>query len=169
MMMRSRIASMDQQRCFEQLRAAPGCRHVASQVRLQDTDRLDSAGMLIAEMQAASSRGMGNPRRLSRNRAKRSFPSGSAALYRRTMLDQIGGFDDEFFLILRGHGPGAARRFGRDGSVYMWPMPIVEHRYSHSAGRASALKAYLVERNRLFVAMKNFPSRMLREGDLRFD
>ena len=46
---------------------------------------------------------------------------------------------------------------------------VVEHRYSHSAGRASALKAYLVERNRLFVAVKNFLFRMLREGDLRFD
>jgi len=35
---------------------------------------------------------------------------------------------------------------------------VVEHRYSHSAGRASPLKAYYVERNRLFVAMKNFPA-----------
>jgi hypothetical protein len=40
----------------------------------------------------------------------------------------------------------------------------VEHRYSHSAGRASALKAYYVERNRLFVALKNFPLRMLPGG-----
>ena len=38
---------------------------------------------------------------------------------------------------------------------------VVEHRYSHSAGRASALKAYFVERNRLFVAVKNFPVPML--------
>jgi GT2 family glycosyltransferase len=38
---------------------------------------------------------------------------------------------------------------------------IVEHRYSHSAGRASALKAYLVERNRLYTAIKNFPLPML--------
>jgi GT2 family glycosyltransferase len=34
---------------------------------------------------------------------------------------------------------------------------VVEHRYSHSAGKASALKAYYVERNRLFVIFKNFP------------
>jgi len=32
------------------------------------------------------------------------------------------------------------------------PGAVVEHRYSHSAGRASALKAYLVERNRLFTS-----------------
>src|SRR6185295_9287502 len=33
--------------------------------------------------------------------------------------------------------------------------------YSHSAGRASQLKAYYVERNRLFVVAKNFPARKL--------
>jgi hypothetical protein len=37
----------------------------------------------------------------------------------------------------------------------------VDHHYSHSAGRASGLKAYYVERNRLFVAAKNFPWAML--------
>jgi len=37
----------------------------------------------------------------------------------------------------------------------------VEHRYSHSAGRASTLKAYYVERNRLYTIVKNFPARML--------
>jgi hypothetical protein len=37
----------------------------------------------------------------------------------------------------------------------------VEHHYSHSAGRASPVKAYYVERNRLFVLAKNFPAGML--------
>ena len=37
----------------------------------------------------------------------------------------------------------------------------MEHRYSHSAGRASPLKAYYVERNRLYAIVKNFPARML--------
>jgi GT2 family glycosyltransferase len=41
------------------------------------------------------------------------------------------------------------------------PGAIVEHRYSHSAGRASPLKAYYVERNRLYTVMKNFPLGML--------
>jgi hypothetical protein len=37
------------------------------------------------------------------------------------------------------------------------PGAAVTHRYSHSACRASSLKAYLVERNRLSLAVKNFP------------
>jgi hypothetical protein len=38
---------------------------------------------------------------------------------------------------------------------------VVEHHYSESAGRASPLKAYYVERNRIYVAVKNFPGGML--------
>ena len=41
------------------------------------------------------------------------------------------------------------------------PEAVVEHHYSHSAGQASGLKAYYVERNRLFVLVKNFPGAML--------
>jgi hypothetical protein len=37
----------------------------------------------------------------------------------------------------------------------------VEHRYSLSAGRATPLKAYYVERNRLYTAIRNLPLRML--------
>ena len=48
-------------------------------------------------------------------------------------------------------------RAGPDGSAATWPGAVVEHRYSHSAGRASALKAYYVERNRLYTIVKNFP------------
>jgi len=43
------------------------------------------------------------------------FPSASAALYRRTMLEEIGGFDDRFFLYcedtdlgLRARWPGGS-------------------------------------------------------------
>jgi hypothetical protein len=35
---------------------------------------------------------------------------------------------------------------------------VVHHRYSHSAGRASKLKAYFVERNRLLLILKTFPA-----------
>jgi GT2 family glycosyltransferase len=41
------------------------------------------------------------------------------------------------------------------------PEAIVHHHYSATAGRVSPLKVYYVERNRLFVLLKNFPLRML--------
>jgi GT2 family glycosyltransferase len=88
------------------------------------------------------------------------MPSASAALYRRTMLEEIGLFDEHFFLYCEDTDLGLRGRRANWGCLYV-PEAVVEHRYSHSAGRVSRLKAYYVERNRIFVAMKNFPFRML--------
>ena len=88
------------------------------------------------------------------------LPSGSAALYRRTMLEELGGFDDDFFLYCEDTDLGLRARWAGWKCLYV-PQAVVEHHYSGSAGRASALKAYYVERNRLFVLAKNFPGRLL--------
>lgn len=133
---------------------------LASQVRLQGTDLLDSAGMLICGDASSKQQGHGDSAQVYRETREALFPSGSAALYRRTMLDEIGGFDDEFFLYCEDTDLGLRAVWAGWKCLYV-PDAIVEHRYSHSAGRASALKAYLVERNRLYVAIKNFPSGML--------
>ncbi len=84
------------------------------------------------------------------------LPSGSAALYRREMLEEIGLFDESFFLYCEDTDLGLRARWAGWECWYV-PDAIVEHRYSHSSGQASALKAYYVERNRLFVIFKNFP------------
>jgi GT2 family glycosyltransferase len=76
------------------------------------------------------------------------------------MLDDIGGFDDSFFLYCEDTDLGLRARWAGWKCLYV-PQAIVEHHYSHSAGGASPLKAYYVERNRLFVLVKNFPGRML--------
>jgi GT2 family glycosyltransferase len=72
------------------------------------------------------------------------------------MLDEIGGFDEDFFLYCEDTDLGLRARWAGWRCLYV-PGAVVYHRYSHSAGRASALKAYYVERNRLFVVAKNFP------------
>lgn len=88
------------------------------------------------------------------------FPSACAALYRRTMIDIIGFFDDDFFaycedtdLGLRGRLAGWLAVLARDAVVY--------HRYSRSGGEFSPFKLYLVERNHFWVALKSFPAAML--------
>jgi GT2 family glycosyltransferase len=128
----------------------------ASEVRLAGTGQLDSAGMLIA---ADGSSKQATPGRF-REAPEALFPSGSAALYRRAMLDEIGLFDESFFLYCEDTDLGLRARWAGWGCRYV-PGAVVEHRYSHSAGRASPLKAYLVERNRLYTILKNFPARML--------
>jgi GT2 family glycosyltransferase len=84
------------------------------------------------------------------------FPSGAAALYARRMLEDIGLFDERFFLY------GDDAELGLRGRVAGWtcalaPQAIAYHRYSRSAGAYSSLKAFYVERNRVLVLFRLFP------------
>ena len=142
------------------IEACPDAGMCASQVRLYGEDTLDSAGMLVCGDGSSKQRGHARPPGFFPVAEEVLFPSGSAALYRRTMLEQIGLFDEVFFLYCEDTDLGLRARWAGWRCLYV-PEAIVEHHYSYSAGRASRLKAYYVERNRLFVAAKNFPARML--------
>lgn len=151
-------------RCLEAMLAAAEERYeigmCAPQIRLFGEDRLDSAGMLLCRDGSSKQRGHLEPPSKYPRRQQALFPSGCAALYRRDMLDDIGLFDERFFLYCEDTDLGLRARWKLWECVYV-PDAVVEHRYSHSAGQASALKAYYVERNRLFVLIKNFPTRDL--------
>jgi len=138
----------------------PGAGMFASEVHLGDTGLLDSAGMLIAEDGSSTQRGHGRPPSDFAAATEVLCPSGSAAVYRRKMLEEIGFFDESYFLYCEDTDLGLRARWAGWNCLYV-PGAIVEHRYSHSAGRASLLKAYLVERNRLYTVLKNFPAGML--------
>jgi GT2 family glycosyltransferase len=132
----------------------------ASEVRLAGTATLDSTGMLIASDGSSKQRGHdASPGPFAQAR-ETLFPSGSAALYRRAMLDEIGLFDESFFLYCEDTDLGLRAQWAGWGCRYV-PGAIAEHLYSRSAGRASPLKAYFVERNRLYTIVKNFPAGML--------
>jgi GT2 family glycosyltransferase len=138
----------------------PDAGMAASQVRLFGEHRLDSAGMLVCGDGSSKQRGQGRAPEDFPLAEETLFPSGSAALYRRAMLDEIGGFDDRFFLYCEDTDLGLRARWAGWKCLYV-PEAVVEHHYSHSAGPVSTLKAYLVERNRLFVLAKNFPAPMV--------
>ncbi len=145
---------------LDALARRPGAGMCASRVRLHGEPVLDSAGMLLGADGSSKQRGHGRPPEDFPVLEEALMPSGSAALYRRAMLDDIGGFDDDFFLYCEDTDLGLRARWAGWKCLYV-PEAEVEHHYSHSAGRASPLKAYYVERNRLFVLVKNFPPRML--------
>jgi GT2 family glycosyltransferase len=140
--------------------ARPKAGMFASQVRLTGTGRLDSAGMLIALDGSSKQRGHGEPPENFAANSDTLFPTGSAALYRRKMLDETGLFDERFFLYCEDTDLGLRSRWAGWEGEYV-AGAVVDHTYSKSAGRASALKAYYVERNRLYTVIKNFPFSML--------
>jgi GT2 family glycosyltransferase len=122
---------------------------------------LDKAGHLFYPDGLNRGRGAGEPDTGQFDQsADTFFPDGCAALYRRAMLDDIGLFDDQFFsygddadLGLRARWRGWQCRYAPKARVY--------HRHSSSLGKYSPEKAFLVERNRFWVAVKLLPLPLL--------
>ncbi|HUQ94699.1 MAG TPA: glycosyltransferase [Bryobacteraceae bacterium] len=132
----------------------------ASRVLLAGEGVLDSAGMLLCADGSSKQRGFGLPAGSYPRQEPALFPSGSAALYRRKMFDALGGFDDAFFVYCEDTDLGLRGQWAGWKCLYV-PEAKVDHHYSRTAGRVSPLKAYYVERNRLFVLLKTFPANML--------
>jgi GT2 family glycosyltransferase len=88
------------------------------------------------------------------------LPSACAALYRKVMLDEIGLFDTNFFAYCEDTDLGLRGRLAGWKAVLV-PTAVVYHHYSGTAGRQSAFKAYHVERNHFWLALKNMPIGML--------
>ncbi len=132
----------------------------APQIRLYGEQTMDSAGMVLCRDGSSKQRGHLAPVSDWSRRADALLPSGCAALYKRAMLDEIGLFEESFFLYCEDTDLGLRARRKMWECVYV-PGAVVEHWYSHSSGRASAMKAYFVERNRLRVAVRNLPARWL--------
>lgn len=144
-------------RAMEQDAAVGMC---ASKIRLVEGDRLDSAGMLIYFDGSSKQRGQGEPCDAYPVSGEVLFPSACAALYRRAMLDGIGLFDEDYFLYCEDTDLGLRGRWAGWHCEYV-ANATVAHHYSHTAGAVSPLKALYVERNRLWVAIGNFPARAL--------
>ena len=84
------------------------------------------------------------------------WPDACAALYHRKLFEETGGFDEMFFAFGDDADLGMrARLLG--WSAWYVPSAVVHHRHSASFGAYSPLKVMLVERNRVLLAVKNFP------------
>ncbi len=88
------------------------------------------------------------------------FPSGCAGLYRKAMLDEIGLFDEEFFAYADDVDIGLRARLAGWECRYV-PTAKVYHKYSSSTEAYSPFKAFLVERNRIWILLKYYPVEMV--------
>lgn len=131
---------------------------VASKVLLgREGNQIDSAGMLIYPDGMSRQRGRGEADKGQFAEPEEIlFPSACAALYRREMLDNIGFFDEDFFTYCEDADLGLRARISGWKAV-LAPDAIVRHLYSRTGGGYSLFKAYHVERNRLWVLLKDLP------------
>lgn len=84
------------------------------------------------------------------------WPSGCAGVYKKKMLDEIGLLDESFFAYGEDVDLGLRARWAGWTCFYV-PTAIVYHKYSATTGAYSPRKAFLVERNRIWILFKNFP------------
>jgi GT2 family glycosyltransferase len=84
------------------------------------------------------------------------WPDGCAALYRREMLEQTGGFDESFFAYADDAELGLRGRLMGWGARYA-PEAVVYHERGATMGKYSAGRIRLIERNRVWLAVLHFP------------
>lgn len=84
------------------------------------------------------------------------FPSGCAGVYKREMLDRIGLLDESYFSFGEDTELGLKGRWAGYACYYV-PGARVYHKYSATWGKYSPEKAFLVERNRMWILWKHFP------------
>jgi GT2 family glycosyltransferase len=80
-----------------------------------------------------------------------------AALYRRSMLDEIGLFDEEFFAYLEDVDLAWRARAAGWSAVYV-PAARVAHWHSATMIEGSPFKSYLLGRNKVWLIAKNYPT-----------
>lgn len=88
------------------------------------------------------------------------FPPGCGAMYRKSLFDGIGLFDEDFFAYADDSEIGIRARLAGWKCLYV-PRAVVYHKNSGTAGQYSPLKAFYVERNRLWITIKYFPLPLL--------
>ena len=136
----------------------------ASKIILEsEKNRIDSAGIVVGLDGLSIGRGRLEAEDRFDQEVEVFFASGCACLFRRAMLEDIGLYDEDFFAYAEDTDLGWRARLAGWKCIYS-PKACVYHRHSASSGTYSHLKAFLVERNRIWVALKNFPWPLLLYG-----
>jgi len=157
-------------RLVEALEADPRAGSAASCIILAASGKVDATGIVVCPDGLALGRGRAEPPEALREAAEVFYASDCCCLYRRAMLDDLrlpSGelYDEDFFAYADETDMGwRAQRRGWK-SLYV-PAAIVYHHHAASSGSVSPLLVRLVERNRIWVAVKNFPVWLLLYGML---
>jgi hypothetical protein len=122
--------------------------------------RINSTGICISRSGAAWDRGMFEPDKGQYDRIEEIFgPCAGAALYRKAMLDEIGLFDEDFFLFMEDVDLAFRARLSGWKCIYV-PSAQVVHKHGGTAGFKSDTSIYYGNRNLVWYVVKNLPKRL---------
>lgn len=137
---------------------SPGVGMAASKILVYDQrDRIDKVGHLIYWDGQNRGRGTGERDHGQYDQVEEVlWPDGCAAMYRREMIEEIGGFDEEFFAYADDAELGLRGRLAGWRAIYR-PQARVYHRRGSTLGVYSSNRIQLIERNRILLVFKHFP------------
>lgn len=123
--------------------------------------RINSAGICFSRSGAAWDRGMFEQDSGQYDLQEEVFGAcAGAALYRKSMLEEIGLFDEDFFLYMEDVDLAFRARLAGWRCIYV-PRAKVYHLHGGTAGFGSDLAVYYGNRNVIWYAVKDFPAWIL--------
>ena len=137
-------------------------------VFMTDPGEIQNAGSLLLSDGSGADRGFHERDRGQYQRREEVFGAcGAAVLYRREMLEDVGCFDETFFNYYEDTDLSWRMRL-RGWRVLYEPEAVVHHLHAGSSGEWSPFFTFHVDRNRLFMILKNAPPGMVAESGMRF-
>lgn len=130
-------------------------------VLLDDPDVIDSAGDGYLRAGGAFKHGHGGPASAYDTSREVFGACGAAFLIKRAVFEELGGFDESFFMVYEDVDLSYRARL-RGHRVWYAADAIVRHAVSASLGRASAMAVFHGQRNLEWTWIKNTPSFLLR-------
>ncbi|HEY3277026.1 MAG TPA: glycosyltransferase family 2 protein [Syntrophorhabdaceae bacterium] len=142
----------------------------ASRIDVMDPpDTIDAAGIAVYPDGLAMGRGKWEPAANYAREEEVFFASGCCALFKREMLEDIAidgeYYDNDFFAYADDTDLGWRAQLRGWRCVYA-PAAKCRHLHSATSGYYSAFKAYLVERNRMWLMVKDFPLPLIIYGQM---
>jgi GT2 family glycosyltransferase len=123
-------------------------------VEMDHPDRVDAAGIRVDAGGMAWNVGAGEPAARFDTQGEVFGACAGAALYRRAMLESVGGFDDSFFAFYEDVDLAWRARQAGWWTVFV-PGARVLHKHGASFGKMTPYKTFLLARNRWRTLMKN--------------
>jgi GT2 family glycosyltransferase len=138
------------------VRGRPDVGMVASKMVLLRTPTIvDSTGICLDSTGVAWDRRVGESAETVEPREEIFGPCAGAALYRRELFADVGGFDEDFFMYLEDVDLAWRARLAGWRCVYE-PAALVYHLHSASAVPNSPFQLFHLARNRVWTIVKNY-------------
>lgn len=145
-------------RLYETAREDPKVFSVSAAMRMwDDPDRMDDAGDQYCVLGWAFARGKGKPFEKYNVRKKVFSACGGAALYKRSILEEIGLFDERHFAYLEDLDLGYRARIHGYENVYEPAAGVIHYGSASTGSRYNEWKTRRAAANSVYVIAKNMP------------